>query len=121
MNSTAIVPFDAGPFRELASSPLGEGLWSLLNGHDALIRMETATYLGRPAVEPLSPELLQRFGDAVRQDRVKQMIGRMVRQILEARGYRIDRQNVRISMPTNIFASGTRYTAAHAPATITAA
>ena len=114
--ASPIAPFDAGTFRELAGSPLGEGLWTFLNDHDTLVRMETATDLERPAVEPLSPELLRRFGDGVRQDRVKQMIGRMVRQILEGRGYRIDRQNVRISAPTNIFASGTRYTA-HPPVT----
>ena len=45
------------------------------------------------------------------QDRITQMIGRMVRQILEPRGYRIDRQNARIPAPTNIVASGTRYIA----------
>lgn len=106
-----MLSFDAGTFRELARTRLGEGLWAFLNEHDNLIRMETATYLERPAVEPLSPGLVERFGDEARQDRVKQMIGRMVRQILEGRGYRIDRQNVRIPAPTNIFASGTRYTA----------
>ena len=87
--------FDAGTFRELAGSSLGQGLWAFLNEHDNIIRMETATYLERPAVEPLSPSLLQRFGDEVRQDRVKQMIGRMVRQILEVHGFRIDRHEVR--------------------------
>lgn len=103
--------FDAGTFRELANSPLGRDLWAFLNEHDNLVRMETATYLERPAVEPLSPGLLQCFGNDVRQDRVKQMIGRMVRQILEGRGCRIDRQNVRIPAQANMFASGTRYTA----------
>jgi hypothetical protein len=101
--------FDAGTFRELANSALGRDLWAFLNQPDNLIRMETATYLERPAVEPLSPGLLQRFGDEVRQDRAKQMIGRMIRQIIEPRGYRIDRQNARIPRPSNIFASGTRY------------
>lgn len=110
MNSTPDA-FDAGTFRELANSPLGQGLWAFLNERDNLIRMETATYLERPAVEPLSSGLLQRFGDEARPDRVKQMIGRMVRQILEPRGYRIDRQNVRIPAPANMFASGTRYIA----------
>lgn len=103
--------FDAGNFRELAQSPLGTGLWQFLNEHDNLVRMETASHLERPAVEPLSPGLLARFGDDVRQDRVKQMIGRMVRQIHEPRGYRIDRQNVRIPATANMFASGTRYVA----------
>jgi len=103
--------FDAGTYRELAESQLGLALWAFLNESDNLIRMETATSLERPAVEPLSPGLLDRFGEESRQDRVKQMIGRMVRQILEPRGYRIDRQNVRISAAANIFSSGTRYVA----------
>lgn len=101
--------FNAGTFRELANSQLGLALWQFLNEHDNLLRMETATYLERPAIEPLSPGLLARFGEEVRADRIKQMIGRMGRQILEPRGYRIDQQNVRISTPTNMFTSGTRY------------
>jgi hypothetical protein len=101
--------FEAGTFRELADTQMGRDLWAFLNEQDNIIRMETATYLERPAVEPLSPGLLTRFGAGVRQDRTKQMIGRMVRQIIEPRGYRIDQQNVRISREDNMFASGTRY------------
>ena len=72
--------------------------------------METATYLSRPAVEPLSPYLVKRFGDQVREDRIKQMTGHMVRQVIESRAYRVDRNNVRINRAGNIFVSGTRYT-----------
>jgi hypothetical protein len=109
-NATPLSAFDAGTFRELAESELGRTLWAFLNERDNLIRMETATYLERPAVQPLSPGLLARFGEEVRQDRVKQMIGRMARQVMESRGYRIDRQNVRIPAEANMFSSGTRYT-----------
>ncbi|MFI5020556.1 MAG: hypothetical protein ACHQRJ_02735 [Alphaproteobacteria bacterium] len=109
---TDLADFDAGNFRQLAQTALGKTLWQFLNEHDNVIRMETATYLERPAVQPLSPGLLVRFGDEVRQDRVKQMIGRMVRQIMEPRGYHIDRQNVRIpATGDQMFASGTRYIA----------
>lgn len=116
--------FDPGTFRELADSPLGQAVWRFLNEPDNLVRMETATYLGRPAVEPLSPGLLARFGEEVAQDRMKQMIGRMARQIMEPRGYRIDRQNVRIARPDakpsgkpgNMFTSATRYVAHPQPA-----
>jgi len=74
------------------------------------IRMETATFLERPAAEPLSPGLLAAFGDEVRRDRIKQCIGNMIRQIIEPRGYRIDRQNVRIPADRgNMFTSATRY------------
>lgn len=108
-NATPLPTFEAGTFRELAESELGRALWLFLNERDNLIRMETATYLERPAVQPLSPGLLARFGEEVRQDRTKQMIGRMARQVMESRGYRIDRQNVRIPAEANMFSSGTRY------------
>jgi hypothetical protein len=91
------------------NTTLKQALWEYLHEPDNLIRLETATYLRRPAVEPLSPGLLSRFGDEVRQDQVKQGIGRMVREIMEARGYRIDRQGGRITRGGNMFASGTRY------------
>jgi hypothetical protein len=103
--------YDAGSFGDVARSEMGQSLWAFLNERDNIIRMETATFLGRPAVEPLSPKLLERFGNEVRRDRVKQCLGHMVRQILEARGYQLDRQNVRI-VGDNMFASGTRYKSA---------
>ena len=40
-------------------------------------------------------------------DRVKQMIGHMVRQVMESRGYRIDRRDV--SIGSALFSKGTRY------------
>ncbi len=87
----------------------GQEIWELLNIPENVIRMETASYLSRPAVEPLSPFLLHRFGPSVKRDRIKQMIGHMARQIMEARGYRLDRSNVRIKRLGNMFASGSRY------------
>jgi hypothetical protein len=114
-NETNTYDFDAGNFLELARSPMGIALWKFVNDHDNLIRMETATYLSRPAVEPLSPGLVARFGDEVRQDRVKQMIGRMVRQVMERRDYKMDQQSVRIPAEANMFSSGTRYAEAKAP------
>ena len=95
-------------FSDLFDSPIGHQIWEVLNEPDNILRMETATFLRRTAVEPLSPVLLKAFGDVARGHRVKQMIGHMVRQILEARGYSIDRVGVRIKAG-NIFASGTRY------------
>jgi len=53
--------------------------------------METASYRERPAVEPLSPAYSAASGPGVHQKGTKQMIGRMVRQVMEARSYRIDR------------------------------
>lgn len=87
----------------------GKEIWDFLNHHENVIRMETATFLSRPAIEPLSPLLLQRFGEGVRKDRIKQMMGHMVRQIMEHNGYVLQQGNVKISSADNIFARASRY------------
>jgi hypothetical protein len=79
-----------------------------MNSPENIIRMETASFLGRPAVEPLSTELLRDFCSEVAQDRVKQMVGHMARQVMESLGYRIAQQNVRITR-NRVFSTGTRY------------
>ena len=104
-----MLDYHAARFASTYEGENGRAIWTFLNEADNVVRMETATYLSRPAVEPLSPYLLDRFGDTGRQDRLKQMIGHMVRQLLESRGYRVDRNNVRITREGNIFASATRY------------
>ena len=72
------------------------------------VRMETATYLARPAVEPLAPGLLAEFGEDVAEDRVKQYVGHAVRQIMEFCGYHLDQQSVRISRDS-LFTRASRY------------
>jgi len=99
-----------GSFSDVFNTQLGQELWTFLNKPDNVVRMETATYLARPAAEPLAPGLLSQFGAAVRNDRIKQMIGNMIRQIIEPLGYHIDRQNVRIPPDRKeLFTSATRY------------
>jgi hypothetical protein len=95
-------------FRDLAETPVGKELWSFLKAEQNLIRMETATILERAAVEPLSEGLIGEFGDSVRDDRTKQMIGHMTRQIMDAMGYEVDRSALRITRPS-LFTSGTTY------------
>jgi hypothetical protein len=88
----------------------GKEIWAFLIKLENMVRMETATYLSRPAAEALSPQLFAEFGEEIKLDRMKQMVGHMIRQIMESRGYQVDRGNVRISNPDNIFSSATRYT-----------
>ena len=70
--------------------------------------MQVATYLNRPAIEPLSPVLLAEFGSELAEDRIKQMIGHMVGQIMIAAGYELDASGLRITRP-GLFTSGARY------------
>lgn len=88
----------------------GARFWAWLNQPHILTIMETACYLRRPAVEAVAPLLEQAFASDIRRVRVRQMIGHMVRQILEAQGYHLHRANVRISRGNNPFHFGSAYT-----------
>lgn len=99
--------YDPGNFKNLAGTPLGKRLWSFLNQPDIVTRMDTATDLGNPAVAGIEEALLSEYGEEILDDRVKQMIGHMVRQVMEAQGYEIEKQNVTIA--SAVFAKGTRY------------
>jgi len=100
--------YEPGVFSKLYDSPIGVQLWGFLNEAESVIRMETATGLERPAVEGLEEPLLERFGSSVLEDRTKQMIGHMVRQVMERNGYIIDVQNVKITNGAP-FSRATRY------------
>lgn len=100
--------YEAGVYRDLADAPATRGLWPFLNEPESILKMELASRLGRPAVEGLEEELLERFGDTVLADRVKQMIGHMARQVMERHGWRLDAQNVKINNG-GPFSRGSRY------------
>ena len=103
-----MLKFAAGSFSDIAATPPGTALWKFLNDESMLIRLETATQLKRPALEGLQPQLLDKFGDEIRSDRWKQMIGRMTRQVMEHHGYSFDRAGVRISA-VELFSSAASY------------
>lgn len=111
-------PTDLHPeLRQLAYRPdnfadlylkVGGPIWDFIRQWDNVIRMETATFLERAAVEPLAEGLLKYFGAEVNEDRTRQMIGHMVRQIMEKLGYEIDRSSLRFTRE-NMFTGGTSY------------
>ena len=78
--------FNPGPFGDVFDTDLGRELWDLLTQESTIKLMEDASDRGRPAVEPLQELLLGQFGQAVEEDRIKQMFGRMIRQVLERPG-----------------------------------
>ena len=100
--------YDAQNFSDLYNTDLGRSIWDFMKCRDSLIRMQTATLLERAAVEPLGPELLMRYWPDIAQDRVKQMIGHMARQIMLAMGYELDTKGLRITRP-GIFTTAARY------------
>ena len=104
-----MLEFNPGSFSDLSNTETGRALWLFLNTDKAIDCLETTTYLKRPALEGLQPHLLSEFGEEIRKDRFKQMIGRMVRQIMENRGYRLDQSGVRTRI-NPLFTSAARYT-----------
>ena len=102
--------YDPRNFSDLYETELGREIWRFMRRSDNVVRMATASFLHRPAVEPLSPGLLDEFGLEVGEDRHKQMIGHMARQVMEAIGYQIEqpRRSIRITRE-NLFSSGARY------------
>ena len=102
--------YDPRNFSDLYETKLGREIWHFMRRSDNVVRMATASFLQRPAVEPLSPGLLKEFGPSVGEDRLKQMIGHMARQVMEAVGYQIEqpRRSIRITRE-NLFSSGARY------------
>jgi len=103
-----MLPFNAGPFTDQSKTELGKKLWIFLNTKEALACFDTTTFLSRPALEGFQPQLLGEFGSEVWSDRCKQTVGRMVRQIMENRGYTLDRSGVRTKAKV-IFTSAARY------------
>lgn len=90
----------------------GAIMWDFLNRYDNIVRMETATYFGYPAAEALSESLICRFGDDIRKnDDVHQMIGNMIRQIMELYGYRLKSESETIKSGGNIFGTAALYEA----------
>jgi hypothetical protein len=96
-----------GTFAQMFGEPRGQRLWANLNSREYVACLETATALHQPAVKGIEEPLLRDFGVDVMEDRFKQMIGHMVRQVMEYHGYEVDQQKVKIdSIP---FYAGTRY------------
>jgi hypothetical protein len=89
--------FDAAQFQNEYQTELGQNLWRFLNRDDIVARMETATDLGQPALQAVEDQLLATFGEAILPDRIKQMIGRMVRQVMEANGFEHVTSDVRLN------------------------
>jgi hypothetical protein len=102
-------------FSDISESSFGVRLWKFLISSETLLRMDTATYLRRPACEAIQDELINEFeefrlkdGDNSKLTRYKQMCGHMVRQVMEQRGYVLDSQRIPLRVG-NLFRTATRY------------
>lgn len=96
-------------FSDIFNASPGKEIWEYLNTDDIWIRLELTTQLGHPAVEGIGDKLLEKFGEKVHEDRMKQAIGHMVRAIMEAHGYELDIKGVRCRKKTELFVFAARY------------
>lgn len=103
-----MMKYEAHNFSDLFATRMGANLWEYLQRPNTILAMEVATKLRRPAVEAIGNDLVEEFGDAVRENRVKQMIGHMARQVLESRGYEPDAQRIPIRFD-GLFSTASRY------------
>lgn len=102
-------------FTQLSKEPTAKELWQFLCGRESLIRAETATFLRKPVLEALGPVLQETFEifdegktDKATFDKYKQLAGSMVRQIMEAQGYKLEKTGVQVVNYT-IFKTAARY------------
>ena len=103
--------YNPDKFASLYSSALGQRLWTFLTQPETVARLETASELRKPAVEGIEEQLLEEFGADVLANRVKQMVGHMVRQIMEERDWVLDQTDVKVqSVP---FSKAARYRRPH--------
>lgn len=99
--------FEHARATQLAKSNLGIEIWGFLNEDKQKDRMEFASDLGQAAVKGIADQLVEKFGNNLFDDQVKQMIGDMVRVIMAKEGFTIDQKNVDVrEFP---FVKGTRY------------
>jgi hypothetical protein len=96
-------------FGDIYETPLGKEIWEFLNTEIIWQRLELATELGHPAVEGIGDKLLEKFGEPLRQDRMKQAIGHMVRAIMEANGYILKSKGVKCRKKTELFVYASCY------------
>ncbi|MCS5421919.1 MULTISPECIES: hypothetical protein [Psychrilyobacter] len=91
-------------------SQLSQDIWAFLKTRESLIKMETATYLKKPAVTALQKDLINNFPlkNHVKLNRFKQLIGAMVRDILSDHGYVIQQHEITVN-PSDLFVKATRY------------
>jgi hypothetical protein len=95
--------YAAGHFNHVPPT-VERALWNFLLQPENIVRLETATLMGRPAVEGIAAPLLAEFGCEVNQQSVKQVVGHMVKQLMQDRGYTVGKSRMRTR--SGLFSSG---------------
>lgn len=103
--------FEPGLFGELAHSLLAKRLWKFLNERANAERLEFASELGHAALDGVVVRLEEAFPNDLQDQRTRQMVGAMIRQILAERGWEVGNSGVKVRRGTRgLFSVATRYT-----------
>jgi len=106
----------AGRYKPYKTDKDALAIWSFLNEPSTIIRMDTATFLGRPALEALTQLLLNNFSqcfDSEQQEdnkvisEYKRLTGHMVRKVLENHGLEHYKSGVKVR--TGIFSTASLF------------
>jgi len=76
------MPYDKGIYTDIVPF-WGDRLWAVLDETPVLIRMLKASGEGLSPAEAIADELTRRFGNAVKEKRVRELTGYLVWQALE--------------------------------------
>lgn len=110
--------FKTKTFGNIYETEQGQKLWRFLNDPTSIIRMQAVSDVGKPALLAVESRLIDDFQvqeresvqekDKAQFDRLKQMLGAMVRQVMEDNGYKLQSSNVKVSS-SQVFSRASRY------------
>lgn len=107
----SLLPVDYQPstfFQGYFESPLGQALWAWLRSPGVCLKLSQAAEQGKPPVEGVQEGLLETFSEKVFSDPIKQFIGNMTRPIMEAQGFELDQDHIKLTS-ASLFVTGSTY------------
>lgn len=103
-------------FSDVYQGTNGPAYWAFLTRPENVLLLEGATLLRQPAIVILGHRLVAEFGTDLGAsragkgfDRIKQALGKMVKDVLGSLGYEIDQTGVPVDRFGTVFATATRY------------
>ncbi|MCB1657953.1 MAG: hypothetical protein KDI39_06970 [Pseudomonadales bacterium] len=110
--------FETKTFSDIYQSSKGQEIWDFLNEAISINRMAAVSDVGKPALLAIESLLIKKgfiserdsvSGEHKAQfDRLKQMLGAMVRQVMENNGYQLHSNNVKVPN-SKVFYSASSY------------
>ena len=88
--------FDANYFGDMGRTKLANQLWRFLNAEESVIRLIVASELKHVALDGVVLALEKKFGNVLRENRVRQMVGAMVKQVLAPHGWQVAEKSIKV-------------------------